>query len=176
MNDTPAAASPAAPFTLRIKRTLDAPLDAVWRCWSEPDLLMRWYCPLPWRVTRAQMDMRPGGVFSVVMEGPNGERQDAPGVWLAIEPRRRLVFTDAFTEGFKPRPEPFMTGEVLFEPTPDGRTHYVAMAHHWRAEDMETHRAMGFDAGWNAAADQLEALAKGLHKIELGGVDRSSIP
>jgi uncharacterized protein YndB with AHSA1/START domain len=36
------------------------------------------------------------------------------------------------------------------------------MAHHWRAEDMQTHRDMGFEAGWNAAADQLEALARSL--------------
>lgn len=154
--------SPAPPFTLRIERTLDAAPEAVWRCWSEPDLLMRWYCPLPWRVTQAQMDMRPGGVFAVVMEGPSGERQDVPGVWLAIEPRKRLVFTDAFTQDYKPSGAPFMTGEILFAPTADGRTHYVAMAHHWRAEDMQAHRDMGFEAGWNAAADQLEALAKSL--------------
>lgn len=74
----------------------------------------------------------------------------------------RLIFTDAYTKGFAPSAAPFMTGEILFAPTADGRTHYVAMAHHWRAEDMQAHRDMGFEAGWNAAADQLEALAKGL--------------
>jgi len=154
------AATP--PYTLRIARRLDAPLAAVWRCWSEPDLLMRWYCPLPWRVTQARMDMRPGGAFSVVMEGPEGERQDLPGVWLVIEPGKRLVFTDAFTQGFMPAGKPFMTGEILFAPAQEGGVDYVAMAHHWSAEDMETHRTMGFDEGWNAVADQLEALAKDL--------------
>jgi uncharacterized protein YndB with AHSA1/START domain len=46
------------------------------------------------------------------MAGPNGERMENKGIWLEIDPLCRLVFTDAFTEGFVPAAEPFMTGVV----------------------------------------------------------------
>lgn len=44
--------------------------------------------------------------MNTVMAGPNGERFEGQGMWLAIEPMCRLVFTDAFTEGFCALPNP----------------------------------------------------------------------
>ena len=149
-------------LTLAIERVIDAPSAAVWRCWTEPSLLMQWYCPRPWQVTQARMDVRPGGSFFALMQGPEGEAIPVPGVYLAVEPGRRLVFTDAFTDAWRPSGKAFMVGEVLLEDTQDGKTRYRAMAHHWNAQDRDQHLQMGFEAGWNAAADQLEALARSL--------------
>ena len=80
---------------LTLSRIIDAPRDKVWRCWTEPELLMQWYCPRPWRVTRAELDVRPGGRSYVLMEGPNGEQAPNPGVYLEVVPGRKLVMTDA---------------------------------------------------------------------------------
>lgn len=153
--DTPA-------FLLQIDRTLHAPRAAVWRCWSEPELLKQWYCPKPWGVSQAQIELQPGGRFFVQMQGPQGEQVPCPGVYLQVEAGRRLVFTDAFVQAWVPSPKPFMVGDITLDDMPDGGTRYRARALHWTAQDRDEHLRMGFEGGWNAAADQLEALARTL--------------
>jgi uncharacterized protein YndB with AHSA1/START domain len=150
----------ASPFTLEINRILKAPPTSIWKCWTTPELLMQWFCPRPWKVVKADMDLRVGGQGDYIMQGPNGESVPNRGVYLAIEENRRLVFTDAFRAGWLPSEKPFMVGEINLSPTPENFTHYIARAHHWSAKDMEDHQKMGFEAGWNAAADQLEELAR----------------
>jgi uncharacterized protein YndB with AHSA1/START domain/uncharacterized glyoxalase superfamily protein PhnB len=155
---------PEAEHTLTLERTLAAPRAAVWRCWTEPELLKQWFCPKPWTVPEADFDLRVGGRMNEVMAGPNGERMELKGMWLEIEPMQRLVFTDAFTEGFVPAPEPFMTGVVELADAPEGQTKFTWSARHASAEAKAKHREMGWEAGWNAATDQLEALAQAVAK------------
>lgn len=147
---------------LSIERVLAAPRAAVWRCWVEPELLKQWYCPKPWYVSEAELDVRPGGVNFVVMNGPNGEMNRLPGQYLEVAEGERLVFTDAFDGDWRPAGKPFMVGYVLLSDAPGGRTHMKWGARHWSEADTETHKAMGFEKGWNAAADQLDALAQTL--------------
>ena len=151
-----------AALELKLERTLDAPRMAIWRCWTEPDLLKQWFCPKPWYVSEVRSELRPGGEFFSVMKGPNGESHDNPGVWLEIVEGKRLVMTDAFTPDWRPKPDPFMVAVVEFADEPDGKTLYRATASHWTEEACRQHEEMGFHPGWNAAADQLEALAKTL--------------
>jgi uncharacterized protein YndB with AHSA1/START domain len=146
---------------LSITHHIHAPRDIVWRCWTEAELLKQWYCPRPWRVTHAEIDLRPGGRANSVFEGPNGERHDNHGVYLDIVPGERLVFTDAFTEGFIPKDgAPFMTGFVQLTDGPDGGTTMLWGARHWSADDKAKHEAVGFKEGWTAAAMQLDELAR----------------
>ncbi|MGP1355655.1 SRPBCC family protein [Roseicyclus sp.] len=147
---------------LVLERVLDAPRANVWRCWTEPELMKDWFCPKPWRVTEARLDLRPGGECFNIMEGPEGERVENPGVFLAVEPGERLVFTDAFLPGWRPTGEPFMVGEIRLADADGGRTRYHARAMHWSEETRARHEAMGFHEGWGIAADQLEALARTL--------------
>lgn len=148
-------------YELSITRLMEVPRDKLWRCWTEPELLKQWFCPKPWSVSMAEIDVRPGGFSHIVMRGPNGETHDADGVYLEVEPERKLVFTDAFTRDWMPSGKPFMTAIVTFGDE-DGQTRYTARARHWTAADRDAHMQMGFEPGWNAAADQLEALAKSL--------------
>ncbi|MFC3167704.1 SRPBCC family protein [Paracoccus fontiphilus] len=150
------------PNELVLDRVLDAPRAALWRCWTEPALLERWFCPKPWYVTHAVLDLRPGGAFSTTMHGPDGEEFPNTGVFLEVVLGERLVFTDAFAPGWSPSGKPFMTAHVSFEDAGASRTRYVARALHWTPEARAEHEAMGFHSGWNAAADQLEQLAKSL--------------
>lgn len=147
-------------YELKLERVIDAPLEKVWRCWTEPTLLEQWFCPKPWHVTDAKIDLRYGGEFSSVMRGPEGEEFPNIGVFLAVEPMQRIVTTDAFLPGWLPSERPFMTAEMTFENTADGKTKYTATARHWTAEAMAEHEAMGFHEGWGKAAGQLEDLAK----------------
>ncbi len=148
-------------FTLEIERVIAAPRDVVWRCWSEPDLLMQWYCPAPWTVTSAEIDLRPGGRMNCVMQGPNeGERHEVVGCLLEVVPRERLTFTDGYSEGFIPRANPFMTGYVQLSDHGGGETKMVWGARHTSQEDKQKHLDMGFEQGWSAAAAQLDELAR----------------
>jgi uncharacterized protein YndB with AHSA1/START domain len=146
---------------LMITRLIPLSRDRLYRCWTEPELLKQWFCPKPWAVAAAEMDVRPGGRSRVQMRGPNGETSDGDGVYLEVVPNERLVFTDAYTAGWQPSAKPFMTGIVTFEDE-GGQTRYTARARHWSAEDREAHEKMGFHPGWNAATDQLVELASRL--------------
>lgn len=147
---------------LVLERVIDAPVKDVWRCWTEPALLEQWFCPQPWSVKNAVIDLQYGGEFSCVMHGPGGEVFPNLGVFLLIEPMKRIVTTDAFLPGWIPSERAFMTAEINFEDTGDGKTNYTATARHWTAEAKAEHEAMGFHEGWGKATDQLEGLAKTL--------------
>lgn len=147
---------------LVLRRVIEAPRDKVFRAWSEPDLLKRWFTPLPWTTSHATLDMRPGGIFETIMRDPEGNEFNNSGVFLEVVPNERLVFTDAYTVGWVPAEKPFMTAVIEFGERPDGMTLYEARVVHWRAEDKKTHEDMGFHEGWGKAADQLEAVAREL--------------
>lgn len=149
-------------FVLTLERVFDAPVEKVWRCWSEPALLEQWFCPKPWYVTDARLDMRPGGENYCVMNGPDGERFETVGVYLEVIPMKKIVTTDAFLPGWVPSDRAFMVAETRLADAGGERTSYVARALHWSEASLKEHEAMGFHEGWAMAADQLEALAKSL--------------
>ncbi|WP_112359673.1 SRPBCC family protein [Agrobacterium cavarae] len=150
--------SETARHELVLMREIDAPREKIFRAWTDPELLKQWFCPKPWGVSHAELDVRTGGSSVIIMNGPNGEVVDNRGVYLEVVPNEKIVFTDAFKTAWVPSEKPFMTGIVLLEPLGDGRTKYTAMARHWTEEDKKTHEAMGFHEGWGAATDQLAAL------------------
>lgn len=145
-----------------VARHVPLPPEPLWRCWTEEALISRWFAPPPWRVERAALDVRPGGRFAVDMrDAETGEPMLFRGVCLAVEPGRRIVWTDAYTEAWVPAAKPFLTVTVTFEPDANG-TRYTEHAAHWTAADRAAHEAMGLIAGWNTAADELEAVARSL--------------
>jgi uncharacterized protein YndB with AHSA1/START domain len=149
--------------TLSITRHFKAPRAAVWRCWSEGDLLKQWYCPKPWSVSVAEIDVRVGGKSHIVMNGPNGEVNPNHGQYLEVVEGVSQTFTDAFVGDWMPGSSvPFMVGYVILSDTPDGGTHMEWGARHWSTEAFQQHKDMGFESGWNAAADQLDELAQSL--------------
>lgn len=117
-----------------------------------------WWCPKPWRITMVAQERRPGGRSAMVMHGPDGEEMPQEGIFLAWEEGRRFITTDAVTSDFEPSGS-FMIGIWEVAPEGDG-TRYTASARHWTEEAMQSHAEMGFEAGWNACADQLQALAE----------------
>jgi len=146
-------------LTLEIERVINAPRGAVWRCWTEPALLKQWYCPKPWSVPEADFDLRPGGRMNTVMQGPEGERIENRGIWLEVVEGEGLTFTDAYTEGFVPCENAFMTGFVRLSDAPNDATRVVWGARHVREADKRKHLDMGFEQGWTAASAQLADLA-----------------
>lgn len=148
---------PADERELVLTRLIDAPREKLYRAFTEAELLKQWFAPLPWTITEAELDVRPGGVNRFVMRSPEGELYPNQGVYLEVVPNEKLVLTDAYTEAWKPSDKPFMTAVLTFEDE-DGRTRYTARARHWSTADKEAHEKMGFHEGWGRCADQLAAL------------------
>lgn len=144
-------------WALAIERHIAAPPEKVWHVMTERQA--EWWCPKPWYVEIIEQDWRAGGRSAMVMKGPNGEEMPQEGVFLEVTPGVRFVSTDAFHAGWTPA-EPFMVG--IWEIAPDGDgTLYRARALHWTEEAMKSHADMGFEQGWNACTDQLQALCEG---------------
>jgi len=158
----PVEIQPSDPRELVIARRVAASAAACFRCWTDPELIPQWFCPRPWRAEVVSMDVRPGGASKTIFHGPDGESFPNDGVYLEIDPGRKLVFTDAYGEGWRAAEKPMFTGVLTFEDQGDGTCLYIARARHWTAEACEQHRQMGFEQGWGVCADQMEALAKTL--------------
>lgn len=159
---TPVDIKPENDRELVIARKIAVSPDKLYRCWTDPTLIPEWFCPKPWRAEVVKMDVRPGGVSQTIFHGPDGESFPNDGVYLEVVPNKKLVFTDAFTEGWKPAGKPMFAGEITFEDAGNGETLYVARARHWTRESAEEHEKMGFHEGWGVCAEQMEALAKTL--------------
>lgn len=146
---------------LVLERVVDVRPELVWRAWTEPEHLVRWFTPRPWTTVACEIDLRPGGVFSATMRSPEGEVMPAnPGCFLEVVERRKLVFTDALGPGYRPKGTGFMTATILLEPEGSG-TRYTAIAMHADPEARKQHEDMGFVSGWGTALDQLVEVAKG---------------
>lgn len=158
---TKADAAPADDRELVLARIIDAPREKVYRCWTDPELMKRWFVPKPWTTAKVEVDVRPGGSSLVVMADPEGKEYPNPGIYLEVVPNEKLVFTDAFTAAWEPSEKPFMVAIVTFEDQ-GGKTLYTARARHWTVEDRESHEKMGFHEGWGQVADQLEEVAKSI--------------
>lgn len=148
--------------TLTLSRVIKAPRTAVWRCWTEPDLLVQWFTPPPWRTLSAELDVRPGGSNLVVMGGPDGQEVPHRGIYLDVVPQQRLVLTDAYVSAWVPSANPFSTVVLTLSDAGPGETHYDARVLHWTSEAREQHETKGFHEGWGQATRQLEALAQKL--------------
>ena len=154
------AATPSV-HELVLTRLIAAPPEALFRCWTEPALIVQWFTPPPWKTIHAEIDLRVGGANLVVMQGPDGTQMPNRGVYLEVVHNQRLVFTDAYVRAWVPSAKPFFTCVLSFE-AEGQHTRYTARALHWNAEDCAAHEKMGFHAGWGIATDQLAALAETL--------------
>ncbi len=139
---------------LTFTRTLPVPRALIWECWTSPEHIPNFFVPRPHRVTKCDLDLRVGGKFNTTFD-VDGNAMENNGVFLEVVDGKRLVFTDTYTEGWKPSPDPFMTAILDLEDTPDGGTTYTATARHRSPETRKSHEEMGFFDGWGTVVDQL---------------------
>lgn len=152
---------------LVLERIVDVSPELVWKAWTEPEHLMKWFTPAPWETIDCEIDLRPGGLFRTVMRSPEGRENPSEGCYLEVVENTRLVWTDALERDFRPAAKPnecfdgYFTAFILLEPHPEG-TKYKAIAVHSSEKDKKTHEEMGFHEGWGTALDQLVAHVKTL--------------
>lgn len=152
---------------LVLERVVDVPRELVWKAWTTPEHIKKWFTPAPWTTVACEIDLRPGGIFRTVMRSPEGEEFPNVGCYLEIIENEKLVWTDALGPGFRPSSEPsscgtsYLTAVLILEPHGSG-TKYTAIALHSSEEGRKKHEEMGFEEGWGKALDQLVALVKQL--------------
>ena len=139
---------------LKLERIVNIPRQLVWECWTTPEHIKHFFVPRPHRVSGCQIDLRVGGRFNTTFEVDGAEMQNE-GVFLEIVPGEKLVFTDSYSEGWKPSADPFLTAMLLLADAENGATRYTAIARHRSEEARKTHEEMGFFEGWGIVIDQL---------------------
>ncbi len=139
-----------------IERFIDAPKRLVWEALTKPEHLKEWYMPKPWgRVARTEMDVRPGGIFSIDIAMGDGQEFPNLGCYLDVVPMERLVWTSMLFPGYRPAvfDDIPITAVVTMETAGTG-TRYVFTALHRNAADLENNKASGFYQGTEIAVDQ----------------------
>ena len=149
---------------LIVSRTFDAPRDVVWRAYTEPDLVKRWFGPEGFTAPIIESELRQGGSYLYGMESPDGKNFYSAGVFKEFSPPERIVATDSFADeegNIVPASyyglssdwplEPEMT--VTFEDL-DGRTR-MTMREAGIPGGADLDNAI---AGWSQSLDKLEKL------------------
>jgi uncharacterized protein YndB with AHSA1/START domain len=139
----------AAAHTLTLERIFDAPIDLVWRCWTEQEHLEKWSRPRGFTIPTSQGDLRVGGKWHVTMRTPDGHDLGLGGAYREIVPQRRLVMTHAWDEeGGRPGPQTTVT--VTFEPL-GARTKVTLVQTGFDTDESRK----GHEGGWSECFDIL---------------------
>ncbi|MEU8283521.1 SRPBCC family protein [Micromonospora sp. NPDC048905] len=81
-----------------LSRLFEAPARLVFAAFTRPELLVRWYGAHGWKLAECDVDLRVGGRWRFVSQGPEGTRMVQAGVYRQVEPPHRLVSTELFDD------------------------------------------------------------------------------
>ena len=140
--------------TILITREFDAPKHLVYKAWTTPELVKRWWHANRGEVTVAEIDLRVGGEWRWVSVTPDGFEVAFHGEYRELVPDERIVSTEVY--------EGFPDGEALDTLTlteTDGRTTLEVLVEHESKEHRDAHIESGMEAGMQDAMDLLEQVA-----------------
>jgi uncharacterized protein YndB with AHSA1/START domain len=140
-----------------ITREFDAPKDLVYKAWTTPELVTRWWSGQRGEVTLAEIDLRIGGRWRYVMVADGGFEVAFHGEYREIVPNERIVSTEVF-EGI-PDADAHAALNTLTLDEADGRTTLTILVEHTSKEDRDAHINSGMEAGMQESMDALEQVA-----------------
>jgi uncharacterized protein YndB with AHSA1/START domain len=140
-----------------IERFIDAPRQLVWEALTKPEHLKEWYMPKAWgSVAACELDVRPGGMFSVDIAVGEGQVVPNLGCFVDVVPMERLVYTSMLFPGYRPAVFDDIPITAIVELKSEGSgTRYVFTALHRSAADLETNKTSGWAEGTGIAVEQL---------------------
>lgn len=143
-----------------ITRIFDAPRALVFKAWTDPEHLKRWWGPKMFTNPVCEVDARVGGAWRIVMRGPDGVDYPCGGVYREIVEPERLVFTNIATDNDG---NPILDGltTVTFEEQ-GGKTKLTLTTRAVALVDYAAAYLQGMEAGWTQS---LESLAEELAKL-----------
>jgi uncharacterized protein YndB with AHSA1/START domain len=148
-----------------VVREFDAPARLVWKAWTTPELVERWWHANRGRVTAVEIDLRPGGRWRQAMVTPDGTEVAFHGEYLEVVPGERLVSTETY-EGVPDgvsEDDSTTVNTATFEER-DGRTTVTLLI---EARSKATRDAIvesGMEDGLQDALDLLERVAASLSR------------
>lgn len=83
---------------LLITRVFDTPRELVWKAWTDPKIVKRWWGPKNFTAPYIKMDVRVGGKYLSCMRGPDGKDYWSTGTYREIVPEERIAVTDSFAD------------------------------------------------------------------------------
>jgi uncharacterized protein YndB with AHSA1/START domain len=140
-----------------ITREFDAPKDLVYRAWTEPELIERWWGGESGEVTSAEIDLRVGGAWRCVMVLEDGSEAAFRGEYREVVPNERIVSTEVY-EG---APGAQALNTVTFEER-EGRATLRILVEHASKEARDAHLASGMETGMQEGMDLLEGVVLSL--------------
>jgi len=142
---------------LIITREFAAPVELVWRAWTDPELLAEWWAPKPWKAITVSMDFREGGTWLYYMQGPEGEKHYCKADYTSITPYKNYQGTDAFCDekGNVNKEFPNTNWNVSFSSTPTGTMVHIQNTFKELA-DMQKIIDLGFEQGFTMAHGNLD--------------------
>ena len=144
---------------LVFERFIDARKQLVWDALTKPEHIKEWYMPKPWgRVSDCEMDVRPGGIFSITIAVQDGPELPNLGCVLEVIPMERLVWTSMLFPGYRPAvfDDVPITAIFTLETVGTGtRLRFTAL--HRDEADFEKNKTSGWQEGTEIALDQFVA-------------------
>jgi uncharacterized protein YndB with AHSA1/START domain len=144
-----------------ITREFNAPRHLVWKAWTTPELVKRWWHANRGEVTVAEIDLRVGGTWRYVSVTPDGLEVAFHGEYLEIDPGERLVSTEVY-EGYPDA----VAVDTLTLAEANGRTTLTVLVQHSSKEHRDGHIESGMEPGMQDALDLLEQVAVSLVSAE----------
>ena len=136
--------------TLVVERVFRATPERVFRAWSDPKVLVKWWGTDDYQAPDPQIDFRVGGSWRSPMVGPKGEAHTVSGVYREIEPPRRLVMTWGWEQADGSRGHETVV-EVSFEPAPGGTRVRLVQSVFEKPKSRDGH-----DFGWASSFARLD--------------------
>ena len=137
-----------------ITREFDAPKELVWKAWTTPELVRRWWHANRGEMTVCEMDLRVGGSWRYAMVTPDGVEVGFHGEYREIEPFERLVSTEAY-EGI-PDADAHAAVDTLTLAEIGDHTLMTVLVEHPTMEGRDMHVESGMEDGMQDAMDLLE--------------------
>lgn len=149
---------------LVLERFIDAPKHLVWEALTKPEHLKEWYMPKPWgSVANCELDVRPGGMFSIDIATEGGEPSPNLGCFLEVVPMERLSWTSMLFPGYRPAVfDDIPITAIVTMKTEGTGTRYVFTALHRDEADFEKNKELGWKEGTEIALDQFVAHVKSM--------------
>jgi len=144
-----------------IMREFDAPRHLVYKAWTTPELVKRWWHANRGEVMSAEIDLRVGGMWRYVGESPDGQGVAFHGEYRELVPNERIVSTEAY-EGVPDADANATLNTLTLAELDDGRTLLTVLVHAPSKEVRDAIIASGMEAGMQDALDLLEQVAVSL--------------
>ena len=144
---------------ITIRRAFAAPRDLVWTCYTQADLLDRWYAPAPLTTETKSMEFREGGHWHFAMITPEGDRYWSRFDFDSIDPKESMVYRDGFSDadGRVSPDMPRSEATMSFEDSPEG-TIVHTVVRYASPEDVDKVVGMGLKQGLEATMGKLDDL------------------